>query len=92
MSEEVDIKVVNMKEWCRNDGLIVMLELMLEAAKAGDLVGAAGAFLLIDDEDNGPRLGIMKTENMGVNVFTVAGALEKIKLQLLSEIEEIEEE
>lgn len=87
MSDEADIKVVSMKEWCRNDNLVAILEIMLDAAKEGSLVGAAGAFLLLGDDTDSPALGIMKTENMGNNVFTVVGALEKIKLQLLDEIE-----
>lgn len=84
MDDEADIKVVDMREWLRNDSLVDMLEVMLESAKAGRLIGAAGVFLILDDD--GPGLGIMKTENMRDNVFTVVGALEKIKLQLLNEI------
>jgi hypothetical protein len=76
MTEEADIKVVSMKEWCRNDSLVSMLEIMLE-----------GTFLLLGDDNDPPQLGVMKTDNMGGNVFTVVGALEKIKLQLLDEIE-----
>jgi hypothetical protein len=87
MTEEADIKVVSMKEWCRNDSLVSMLEIMLEAAREGSLIGAAGTFLLLGDDNDPPQLGVMKTDNMGGNVFTVVGALEKIKLQLLDEIE-----
>jgi len=86
MNEEADIKVVDMREWLRNDSLISMFEIMLASAKAGKLIGAAGVFLLIDEGDSTPSLGIMKTENMGGNVFTVVGAIEKIKTQLLNEI------
>jgi hypothetical protein len=43
--------------------------------------------LLLGDDNDPPQLGVMKTDNMGGNVFTVVGALEKIKLQLLDEIE-----
>ena len=85
---EQDIKVVKMKEWLRHDGIVDMLEYMLSEAKSGNLIGAAGVFLIGEQgPDKGPSLGIMKTDNMDDNVFTVVGALEKIKLQLLLDVE-----
>jgi hypothetical protein len=52
------------------------------------VIGAAGVFLIGEQgPDKGPSLGIMKTDNMDDNVFTVVGALEKIKLQLLMDLE-----
>ena len=78
-----DVRVVNMKEWLRNDGIVDMLEQMLEYAKDGTLVGAAGVFML-DHGAEGPALGMMVSENMGDHVFTVAGALDVIKLQVVT--------
>lgn len=88
MTDSVDIKVVSMKEWCRDEGLVRMLEVMLESAKNGTLIGAAGVFLMVcEEEGDEPRLGTLLTDNMSGNVFTVVGALEKIKMTLLEEIE-----
>lgn len=87
MSEVVDIKVVSMKSWCRNESLVEMLEVMLEAAKEGSLVGAAGVFMIYGEEPKGSCLGTMMTENMQDNVFTVVGALEKVKMSMLASIE-----
>jgi len=84
-------KVLNMADWTKlknepeqatNDDLVTMLSFLLEEARAGNLVGFTGAFLLNDDDD-GPSVGMVASHVMADTKYLTIGALEKIKAGLL---------
>ena len=78
-------KVVNMREWLQEaDGLVQMLEDMLEEAKEGNLVGVAGAFLL-EDYEGKPAIATFHSVAMDDHFYVTVGALEEIKHQMLLE-------
>ena len=74
-----------MREWCQEQsGLVQMMEDMLEEARAGNLVGIAGAFLL-EDYEGKPAIATFHSLTMDDHFYVTVGALEEIKHQMLLE-------
>ena len=89
------IKVVDLKAYAdRENDTIQLLEYLLLEAKRGNLIGMAGAFMFsAHDEEGGPAIGLMHSPELDSHYYTILGALDQVKFNMIFEnsTEEVED-